>query len=413
MTATNTSKPAKDGTGTAFNLEAAAESVSGNIAQKTYLGSPSTEGLVEPPTKADVAAITTALGAPAQQTGSTVGIVAGSAIIGKTGIDQTTPGTTNAVVVTGTVPLPAGAATAANQTAANTSLAAIDAGIPTALGQTTMTASMPVVIASNQSAVPVSAASLPLPAGAALETGNLASLLAAATGPIPAGAALIGKVGIDQTTPGTTNAVVVTGAVPLPTGASNAVAQGSTTSGQTGPLMQVATAQFPQAPLNATTNPLSGDVMGQLRVANGGASIEVNPAVTSNGAYTSGQEIGGLITFSQNAPTGTLLSIGITSKSAIASATFKAYIFNTNPTLTTWTDKTTPVINVGDLNKLLGYLTFANGDSGLGTMTIWSANNIGIQLSQTTFYIVLVCSSPVTLTSSATNDIAIRVTVKY
>jgi|ERR1019366_4672720 hypothetical protein len=53
------------------------------------------------------------------------------------------------------LPLPTGAATAANQTTEITSLAAIDAGIPAALGQTTMAASMPVVIASNQSAIPV------------------------------------------------------------------------------------------------------------------------------------------------------------------------------------------------------------------------------------------------------------------
>src|SRR5262245_45892435 len=54
------------------------------------------------------------------------------------------------------------------------------AGSPIALGQTTMSASLPVVLASNQSAVPVSgtfwqatqpvsAASLPLPTGAATE----------------------------------------------------------------------------------------------------------------------------------------------------------------------------------------------------------------------------------------------------
>lgn len=65
--------------------------------------------------------------------------------------------------------LPSGASTAANQateisslssidtklTTTNSSLAAIDAGLPVALGQTTMAASMPVVIASNQSTVPV------------------------------------------------------------------------------------------------------------------------------------------------------------------------------------------------------------------------------------------------------------------
>lgn len=51
------------------------------------------------------------------------------------------------------LPLPSGAAT-------ESTLASIDAGIPAALGQTTMTLSMPVVIASNQSAVPVSLATI-------------------------------------------------------------------------------------------------------------------------------------------------------------------------------------------------------------------------------------------------------------
>jgi len=63
-------------------------------------------------------------------------------------------------------PLPTGAATAANQTTANASLSSIDTKTP-ALGQAAMAASTPVVIASNQTDVPISAASLPLPTGAA------------------------------------------------------------------------------------------------------------------------------------------------------------------------------------------------------------------------------------------------------
>lgn len=70
-----------------------------------------------------------------------------------------------------------GDASAANQITGNNSLASIDAGIPAALGQTTMAGSMPVVLPSNQSAIPVTgtfwqatqpvtAASLPLPSGA-------------------------------------------------------------------------------------------------------------------------------------------------------------------------------------------------------------------------------------------------------
>lgn len=53
------------------------------------------------------------------------------------------------------LPLPAGASTSALQTAGNASLASIDAGIPAALGSTTSANSMPVVIASDQSPIPV------------------------------------------------------------------------------------------------------------------------------------------------------------------------------------------------------------------------------------------------------------------
>lgn len=75
--------------------------------------------------------------------------------------------TNSSIAVTGTfwqatqpisaasLPLPTGAATSALQTTGNTSLSSIDTKTP-ALGQAAMSASSPVVIASNQSAVPVS-----------------------------------------------------------------------------------------------------------------------------------------------------------------------------------------------------------------------------------------------------------------
>lgn len=52
------------------------------------------------------------------------------------------------------LPLPTGASTSALQTTGNTSLASIDTKFP-AQGQATMAASVPVVIASNQTAIPV------------------------------------------------------------------------------------------------------------------------------------------------------------------------------------------------------------------------------------------------------------------
>lgn len=64
-------------------------------------------------------------------------------------------GTTTQPISAAALPLPAGAATSALQTTGNTSLSSIDGKTPS-LGQALMAASSPVVIASNQSAVPAS-----------------------------------------------------------------------------------------------------------------------------------------------------------------------------------------------------------------------------------------------------------------
>ncbi len=81
---------------------------------------------------------------------STWTLGAGSAIVGKFDIDQTTPGTTNGVVVNSSA-LPAGAATSANQPALN--------GDGGALAH----------VANFPATQPISAAALPLPAGAATD----------------------------------------------------------------------------------------------------------------------------------------------------------------------------------------------------------------------------------------------------
>jgi hypothetical protein len=66
------------------------------------------------------------------------------------------------------------------------------------VGQATMSASMPVVLASNQGSIPVASTLTAMPA-------------------LVAGAAVVGKVGIDQTTPGATNRVDIGAALPAGT----------------------------------------------------------------------------------------------------------------------------------------------------------------------------------------------------
>lgn len=151
----------------------------------------------------------------------------------------------------GTLPLPTGASTAAKQDTGNASLASIDTKTP-ALGQTTMAASQPVTIASNQTAISISAASLPLPTGASTSANqttansSLASidgklnslgqktsaasvpvvLASDGTLPLPIGAATEATLSNlnSKVTAVNTGAVVVSSSA-LPTGASTSVLQ--------------------------------------------------------------------------------------------------------------------------------------------------------------------------------------------
>ncbi|MGH6794447.1 MAG: hypothetical protein ACREDD_09000 [Methylocella sp.] len=294
---------------------------------------------------------------------------AGTNIIGKVGIDQTTPGTTNAVTAnagtnlnTSALALETGGNLAAIKT--NTALAAAATSAGAAAPVQGVTGGVPLRVSGTffQATQPVSAASLPLPTGAATSANQ-----------------------------------------------APAAAQGSTTSGQTGPLVQAAATFRPPSYLAATTNPLSSDQAGQLRVSRGTAEMNIGVTTTA-GAYTAGQEVGELISFANAVPAGVLQSICVTSKSVVTGS-LKAYLFATNPNSSTWADKTTPAINAADLSKLLGYVTLNAPDSGLGTSTIWSAGNVGFGITQTTFFIVLVAVAAITLGS--TSDINVHLTVEY
>lgn len=135
---------------------------------------------------------------------------AGTNIIGKVGIDQTTPGTTNGVQVVAALPVGANVigkvsidqtvpgttnlvALAANQ---SVNVAQINAATPMMGNGVTGTGSQRVTIASDNTAFSVNAT---LSAGSAV-IGHVIN---------DAGSAIIGKVGIDQTTPGTTNLVAL------------------------------------------------------------------------------------------------------------------------------------------------------------------------------------------------------------
>lgn len=211
------------------------------------------------------------------------------------------------VAISGTVPvsaaalpLPTGASTAALQTSGNSSLSSIDTKT-LAAGQATMAASSPVVIASNQSTipvsdgggsltvdgtvaisgtVPVSAASLPLPTGAA--TAALQTQPGVDIGDVTvnnaAGAAAVNiqdggnSITVDGTVAISGTVPISAAALPLPTGASTSALQttgnASIASIDTKTLaagQAVMTASSPvviasnQSPVPITSNPLGDE----------------------------------------------------------------------------------------------------------------------------------------------------------
>lgn len=122
------------------------------------------------------AAVTTS--APTYTTGSTAALsLTLNGLLRMDGSGVTQP------ISAAALPLPSGASTSALQTAGNLTLVAISGQIPATLGQKAMAASLAVAIASDQSAIPITAAALPLPTGAAtsaLQTSGNATLTAIA-----------------------------------------------------------------------------------------------------------------------------------------------------------------------------------------------------------------------------------------
>jgi hypothetical protein len=172
--------------------------------------------------------------------------------------------------------------------------------------------------------IPASGGSIPLVGGSGVDAAGALRVSLATNVALPAGTAILGKVGIDQTTPGTTNLValtaettkiigVVQGAVasaaadsgnPLKVGGkynaspitltdgnrgdaqldvngylkvnvatATGLAQGSTTSGQTGSLVMGAVTTAAPSYTTAQTSPLSLDTSGNLRVSTGTVTV--------------------------------------------------------------------------------------------------------------------------------------------
>lgn len=200
---------------------------------------------------------------------------------------------TFAAQVTGTVTANAG--TNLNTSALNleTTQTAISAKLPATLGQKTSANSLAVVVASDQSAIPVSGSiSFTTPQHVIVDSGTLTAVTSITNAVTVAQAT---AANLNATVVGTgTFAAQVTGSVTANAGtnlntsalalettqAAQTVAQGSTTSGEVGPLIQGAVTTAAPSYTTAKTNPLSLTTAGALRVDGSGVTQPISGAIS-------------------------------------------------------------------------------------------------------------------------------------
>lgn len=145
-----------------------------------------------------------------------------------------------------------------------------------------------------------------------------------------------------------------------------------------------------------------------------GFDVVVAPTVT-NGAYSAGDIVGGLLSFdvARVANECVLINeIQIALKAAVTSS-FTAVIFTADPTSTTKTDNAAYSLNAADVFKVRRSIPPAAWTlTDHGTPNTYSATNLNIvckpAASTTTIYMLLIDGSGFTLTSTA--DIQIRMT---
>lgn len=162
------------------------------------------------------------------------------------------------------------------------------------------------------------------------------------------------------------------------------------------------------------TNTASSSVPVTLPTDGAPISLAQTPVVTAS-SYTTGFEVGGLMTFSSigRAPnsSGIIQDVTLTSKT-VQTAEFDIYLFNSNPSNSTWTDHASPAINAADVSKLIGVVKMTKNYSGLGTHTIYKPDETTfapIPFSGATLYAVMVVVG--TPTFGSTSDLVVTLGV--
>lgn len=150
-----------------------------------------------------------------------------------------------------------------------------------------------------------------------------------------------------------------------------------------------------------------------LSTGSAAVSMAVNPTVTASSTYSAGNEVGGLMTFTgigrDPNSSGVVQDVTILSKT-VQTGEFDLYIFNSNPTASTWADKTAPGITGADKLALIGVVKMTKNYSGLGTHTMYKPDETTfapIPFSGANLYGVLITPGVPSAQFGTTSDLSV------
>lgn len=280
------------------------------------------------------------------------------------------------------------------------------------VGQAASAASLPVVLSTEQQALvqaivaalagtlAVSAASLPLPSGAATAA-KQDELILAVGSPFQAGGAVTANLGTLNGAATSAKQDTQIAAIGAPDDAEWSSGNGT----MIALLKAIVSAEGAALPEGAN---VIGGILGRT------IEVSATPTVTSGSAYASGDVIGGKLTFANAVDAvdgcGVLSSVRIACKS-VQTAGLKLYLFSGDPSNTTWTDDAAAAIDAADIPALIGVYSLTP-DSGLGTHTLYKTDAIGEAFkvpSGTSLFGVLITTGAPNFAS--TSDITVALTI--
>lgn len=229
------------------------------------------------------------------------------------------------------------------------------------------------------------------------------------TDALPAGTNTIGKVDIDQTTPGTTNGVVVNNSSLAVTGSFWQTTQPVSLATNT-PIIAAGSASIGTVGLNAGTNTV-GQVNGN------GSFVKVTPTVTSS-SYTAGFIVGGILTFANALPAsfnGVIQTVLITFKGSIQTGEYDLILFSASPSNGTYADHTAGTYNAADMALVVHAIAVETFFSDMGTSTIYMAMGLGAQVigTSTSLYGLLYAKNGSTNNFASTSEVSISLGVLW